>query len=29
LLVAANTFIYVREAIRWQVSPRAPPALRS
>jgi len=29
LLVAANTFIYAREAIRWQVSPRAPPALRS
>ena len=29
LLTAANTFIYAREAIRWQTNPRAPPAFRS
>jgi hypothetical protein len=29
LLTAANTFIYAREAIRWQANPRAPPAFRS
>jgi hypothetical protein len=29
LLTPANTFIYAREAIRWQANPRAPPALRS
>jgi hypothetical protein len=27
LLTAANTFIYVREVIRWQANPRAPPHL--
>jgi hypothetical protein len=29
LLTGANTFIYAREAIRWQANPRAPPTLRS
>lgn len=27
-LVAANNFIYARDAIRWQANPRAPPAPR-
>jgi hypothetical protein len=29
LLANANMSIYVREAIRWQANPRAPPALRA